>query len=159
MSINLNVHGLDDNDWAKNKKRLTITERVLRGARWLDKVRPNWFNEVDLGTLDLGSSCHCVLGQIVSYEAKRAEDGAYGDLSHLNDIEDTLYEMSNQGFDVVCDPSDYSMPVIEAVDDLKSICISTEKARERGFHTYSGELNEWHELTAAWRGLIEAYRA
>lgn len=37
---------------------------VAKGAAFLDRVRPNWVDDIDLRTLDLSSSCQCVLGQI-----------------------------------------------------------------------------------------------
>lgn len=41
-----------------------ITERVQRGAALLDEKRPGWWREIDLGRLDIGSSCNCVGGQL-----------------------------------------------------------------------------------------------
>lgn len=41
-----------------------IKERVARGAGWLDQRYPDWWNKIDLGTLEV-SNCHmCVLGQV-----------------------------------------------------------------------------------------------
>jgi hypothetical protein len=42
----------------------TAVRRVKRGARWLDEHWPDWWREVDLSTLNLASSCDCVLGQL-----------------------------------------------------------------------------------------------
>lgn len=39
--------------------------RVARGAAHLDKVRPGWFNRIDVGTLTLRDPCHCIVGQLV----------------------------------------------------------------------------------------------
>lgn len=36
---------------------------VARGAAWLDKKCPDWPNEIDVQTLNLGSPSHCILGQ------------------------------------------------------------------------------------------------
>ena len=41
----------------------TIEERVEAGAEWLDANRPGWVDRINLETLDLGSTCNCVLGQ------------------------------------------------------------------------------------------------
>ena len=41
-----------------------IEERVARGARLLDQVRPGWRTEICIGTLDIGSCTECVLGQL-----------------------------------------------------------------------------------------------
>ena len=38
--------------------------RVARGAAHLDQVRPNWFNEIDTGTLSLESCKYCIAGQL-----------------------------------------------------------------------------------------------
>lgn len=40
--------------------------RVARGAAHLDTVRPNWFNAIDTGTLEIGSCEHCIAGQLAS---------------------------------------------------------------------------------------------
>jgi hypothetical protein len=37
---------------------------VVRGARYLDEILPGWADTIDLDTLDLGSICDCVLGQL-----------------------------------------------------------------------------------------------
>lgn len=39
-------------------------ERVQNGAALLDVRVPGWANLIDVGTLDLGESCACVLGQL-----------------------------------------------------------------------------------------------
>lgn len=41
-----------------------ITARVQRGADLLDEKRPGWWQEINLGRLDIGSSCNCVGGQL-----------------------------------------------------------------------------------------------
>lgn len=42
---------------------LTIAQRVEAGAAWLDEHKPGWWHTINLDTLDIGSSCNCVLGQ------------------------------------------------------------------------------------------------
>jgi hypothetical protein len=42
----------------------TIAERVARGAALLDEREPGWWKRIDLGKLDLASTCRCVLGQL-----------------------------------------------------------------------------------------------
>ncbi len=42
----------------------TIEQRVAAGAAWLDEHEPGWERRIDLATLDLASSCRCVLGQL-----------------------------------------------------------------------------------------------
>jgi hypothetical protein len=47
---------------------------VQLGARLLDERRPGWASEIDLASLDLGSLCDCVLGQL------------YGSFGHGTDV-------------------------------------------------------------------------
>ena len=47
------------------------TERVKRGASWLDKVEPDWAVLIDKETLELQIPWRCVLGQVF-------EDRIYG---------------------------------------------------------------------------------
>jgi hypothetical protein len=42
----------------------TIAERVAAGAAFLDEREPGWADRIDVGPLDLGSGCRCVLGQL-----------------------------------------------------------------------------------------------
>jgi hypothetical protein len=42
--------------------------RVARGAARLDQVRPNWFREIDPGTLRLADPCQCIVGQLLHGE-------------------------------------------------------------------------------------------
>jgi hypothetical protein len=48
----------------------TITQRVAAGAALLDEKLPGWDKDIDLGRLDLGSPCRCILGQL-HYDADR----------------------------------------------------------------------------------------
>ena len=41
----------------------TVNERVERGAALLDEKRPGWWQDIDLGRLDISSSCDCIAGQ------------------------------------------------------------------------------------------------
>lgn len=43
---------------------MKICKQVQKGAAWLDQVRPNWWQEIDIAKLDLSDGCRCVLGQI-----------------------------------------------------------------------------------------------
>ncbi len=38
--------------------------RVTRGALYLDSVRPNWFKEIIVETLELKDPCCCIIGQL-----------------------------------------------------------------------------------------------
>src|SRR2546421_10270252 len=42
----------------------TVLERVLRGAAFLDRVEPRWWEDVDLSLLDIQSGSYCVIGQV-----------------------------------------------------------------------------------------------
>jgi len=39
-------------------------ERVQRGAKMLDSVRPGWRDEISLGELNMRYPCYCILGQL-----------------------------------------------------------------------------------------------
>lgn len=55
-----------------------VERRVEAGINWLneqDKILGNdtpWFKVIDLGSLDLGSACNCVLGQSAHHILPRA---------------------------------------------------------------------------------------
>jgi hypothetical protein len=53
---------------------VTISERVQRGADWLDENEPDWVARIDLGRLLLHSPCRCICGQ------------PYGDYSPHDDV-------------------------------------------------------------------------
>lgn len=55
--------------------RTTLAARVAKGATLLDRERPGWADEIDLGKLDLNSGCRCVLGQL------HGPTGEYGESS------------------------------------------------------------------------------
>jgi hypothetical protein len=42
----------------------TITERVAKGAAFLDESEPSWWQVIDLDALDMEQGCNCVLGQL-----------------------------------------------------------------------------------------------
>lgn len=42
----------------------TVTERVQAGAKFLDKHKPGWWQDIDVKRLNLGSPCRCILGQL-----------------------------------------------------------------------------------------------
>lgn len=41
-----------------------IDGAVEHGATRLDQRRPNWYKDIDLRTLDMCDSCHCICGQL-----------------------------------------------------------------------------------------------
>lgn len=44
-----------------------MAEAVQRGARWLDRNSPGWYNKINTNTLLMSSCALCVLGQIGFY--------------------------------------------------------------------------------------------
>lgn len=70
----------------------TIKSRVQRGAKLLDERSPGWVYKVKIKELDIGSECHCVLGQVyggylVGLEAVGVA-GAFGpDATHGFDVD------------------------------------------------------------------------
>ncbi len=38
-------------------------KQVEMGAKWLDNAKPGWFNDINIGTLNLGDYRSCTLGQ------------------------------------------------------------------------------------------------
>lgn len=38
--------------------------KVARGATYLDRVRPGWYNEIDVKTLEINDCHECVVGQL-----------------------------------------------------------------------------------------------
>jgi hypothetical protein len=52
-----------------------VAERVARGAAWLDEKYPQWFDKIDLSTLDLSRCTQCVLGQVYTGVIPAAEQG------------------------------------------------------------------------------------
>ena len=71
--------------------------RVARGAAHLDQVRPNWFNEIDTGTLDLQSGCFCVLGQLTNGAFDEVAIGFRSKYS-ITAEESATYELVTHGF-------------------------------------------------------------
>ena len=46
---------------------MTINERVAKGAAILDAKKPGWERQIDIASLQLADSCHCVLGQLYGH--------------------------------------------------------------------------------------------
>ena len=57
----------------------TIAERVTKGAAFLDEHKPGWWQQIDLGRLDLEDCTDCVLGQIFGYYDDGCRDLILGD--------------------------------------------------------------------------------
>lgn len=52
-----------------------VTDRVARGAAWLDDKYPQWYSKIDLSTLDLSNCTMCVLGQVYTGVIPTEEQG------------------------------------------------------------------------------------
>lgn len=61
---------------------MTLANNVARGAAWLDTVAPDWADRVNLSTLDLRSSTHCVAGQALAPGEEGSGNG-YGRMLDL----------------------------------------------------------------------------
>lgn len=95
---------------------MSVQERVARGARWLDGVRPGWRDALELGRLDIRSATNCVLGQVFAHEAAA---------------------------DPVSSASGFAYAVIEVVpavmiDDADAVCWFTAHGFAAGATTWSG---------------------
>lgn len=72
---------------------ITVDERVQRGIKMLDEVRPGWRESIDLDTLALADCEQCVLGQVFREE--------FDDFS--SDAEGFFYsDPFTYGVDVLC---------------------------------------------------------
>lgn len=69
---------------------------VSAGIAWLDKNRPGWLLQIDEDSLDMRSTCGCVMGQI---------DGNYNDFV-CSDIM-SLDERERHGFTIVLSPKEW----------------------------------------------------
>lgn len=68
---------------------------VNKGAMYLDEINPVWYKEIDRDSLDVGSSCFCIGGQLygnysIFLRATRLKDGRlYGfTLAGTEDMDD-----------------------------------------------------------------------
>jgi hypothetical protein len=110
------------------------TERVKRGAAFLDGRRPGWWRGIDLAALDIASRCGCVIGQVEGL-TKAADRGL-------------AYEAVSRRLGVgYCD----------------EIPMGFEAGAVREGFGWSGRpeavRSEYEALTAAWRDLIQGRRA
>lgn len=69
--------------------------RVRLGALLLDRLRPEWFSEIDLDKLDLSHGECCVLGQLFDFESAYVNGFAYiaellADYRGLSIFDDTI---------------------------------------------------------------------
>lgn len=64
--------------WSDTK----MMTRVENGAAWLDSVKPNWYLEINIQSLDIASGEQCICGQVFMNEVLQLED----------EYEDSRYE-------------------------------------------------------------------
>jgi hypothetical protein len=112
----------------------SIAKRVAQGAALLDKKRPNWWREIDVDSLDIQSTCGCVLGQLGRTAFPMAQHPYDGGLFLVGL---PSYHSRAYGFDVSSD-----------ADEAATIDEEDRLAR-----------NEYTALTAEWKRVIEARRA
>lgn len=75
---------------------------VKRGAAFLDEKFPRWEHAIDLDSLELAASHHCVLGQL-SIAAGRSDRGDYDrmfrHLAGLRGYDETSPQIEEMGFE------------------------------------------------------------
>lgn len=107
--------------------------RALRGAAWLDQVRPGWDEYVDLTELDLADSEYCVLGQVFEDDAIYADSSTGWDWA-TREFRDEIGDTGERfGFD-----SGNSKWVSYAELDQAWIeLIETRRAQREAYATYA----------------------
>lgn len=68
---------------------VTMRQRVMRGAEWLDEFGPlRWREKINLRTFDMEHPCRCVLGQVYGdyYDAIEAHPAIPGGISLSDDV-------------------------------------------------------------------------
>lgn len=114
----------------------TPRERAHRGALYLDRVMPDWYERVEVKYLDLADECRCVLGQI--FESPSA-----------------VAIMHDSGFSLGCE-------VLLSEDAQGSGDASIMLGFDYGMFdvpsTGTGQL-DWRGLTAAWREEVSVRQA
>ena len=82
----------------ERKQRMAeLRPKVLAGARFLDKKKPNWHKKVDLSTLNLSEPCHCILGQVEGGSHSKWDDNGWSkgiEKYNLYNLEDESGEYS-----------------------------------------------------------------
>jgi hypothetical protein len=54
----------------------TLEEKVNNGAKLLDNIRPEWFNEINIDGLDIRCIENCICGQLFMEEAQLLMEGS-----------------------------------------------------------------------------------
>src|SRR5437867_12718894 len=74
----------------KRGKEMTATYAqglVSIAAKQLDRAVPGWHNKIDIGTLDLSESSHCIIGQLVLASGKAEAVGFWPVWIHEVDLD------------------------------------------------------------------------
>lgn len=116
----------------------TMEARVAAGAEFLDKVKPDWWRDIDVGTLSLNSCAECVLGQLYGGETVVVGDVCFVDGFSVGVAKNKLSntEIKDYGFSIsLRDVADGrgSGGYARAYEKLTDLWISLVKERyERG---------------------------
>jgi hypothetical protein len=99
--------------------------RVARGAARLDQVRPNWFREIDTGTLRLANPCQCIVGQLLRGE------GTFGQFKReaqrvleLDPVEDSYAQPWIFGVDIHIDDNNGTGHILHGFTVLQAAWIA-----------------------------------
>src|SRR5881296_3844886 len=65
----------------------TAAKLVTTAAKELDRAVPGWHNKIDIGTLDLSDSNHCIIGQLVKSSGKAEATGHWPLWIHEVDLD------------------------------------------------------------------------
>lgn len=128
-----------------------VRERIEAGAAYLDETLPGWWDTIDLDTLNMGSGCRCVLGQL-----------AVDMLGAEVDDEDEIIVDYNRaaGFDG-CDYLGDTPYFLWIYGELPATPpLSLDEARDLGFSqmTRYADLLDTQESTLRWDELTEGWR-
>ena len=69
-----------------------VAARVEKGAKWLDKVKPNWYLDIDIPNLDISDGSFCICGQVFMEEADLTLD-EYDEIQYENGYEYAVQEV------------------------------------------------------------------
>ena len=119
---------------------LTASERVERGAQFLDGVVPGWPALIDTEALDIGSVSDCVLGQLAPAMWEQVTCMHEGSIHNLSPFGWWMYD--------ICAPADASRQVFTFGFDGDE-----DVSDDQTYLVDSGELTE------VWRQVITAKRA
>lgn len=124
-------------------------ERVQRGALYLDRVIPDWYERVEVNSLRLEFGCSCVLGQIFQPAAVQADSDTIVGRSAAGRLRTfaAASRASLTGWTVGC-----------ASLGLRGDALAQSDAPATFFgFDYGGDhLPTWDVLTATWRTEITA---